>query len=69
MTVASLLLNEGTGKKHEVAGLLRPAFEVYLKESSQEKRLEPSDVPDTSPTCPLTVHRLDLRPSQRCALH
>ena len=56
-------------KKYEITGLLRPAFEVYMKESGQTKKLEPSNAADANPLCLFTIRRLELRPSQLCALH
>ena len=56
-------------KKYDLGGLLRPAFEVSVKESGGQKRLEPSSAADANPLCLFTIKRIELKPSQLCALH
>ena len=47
-------------KKYDLGGLLRPAFEVGLKEA---QRLDPSSSAEANPLCLFTIKRIELKPS------
>ena len=51
-------------KKYDLGGLLRPAFEVSLKDSGGAKRLDPSSATDANPLCLFTIKRIELKPFQ-----